>query len=103
TDIYSLGGTMYRVLTGEFPFDGNSPMGIMSKHLTDDLVSPSERAPDRHIPPELDRIIMRAMARNRDERYPSAGEMRHDLEALMGGLTSGERRGRTFGSQSDSP
>jgi serine/threonine protein kinase len=102
TDIYSLGGTLYRVLTGEFPFDGNSPMGIMSKHLTDDLVPPSERAPDRHIPPEIDRIILRAMARNRDHRYSSAGEMRHDLEAFIGGLTSGERHGRPFESQSDS-
>jgi serine/threonine protein kinase len=92
TDIYSLGGTMYRVLTGQFPFDGNSPMGIMSKHLTDELVPPSERAPDRHIPPELDRIVLRAMARNRDDRYANAGEMRHELEALLGGLTSGDRR-----------
>jgi hypothetical protein len=65
----------------------------MSKHLTDDVVPPSRRAPDRDIPPELDRIILRAMARNRDHRYGSAGEMRHELEALLG-LASGERRGR---------
>jgi serine/threonine protein kinase len=104
TDIYSLGGTMYRVLTGEFPFDGNSPMGIMSKHLTDDLVPPSERAPDCHLPPELDRIVLRAMARNRDQRYSSAGEMRHDLEALLG-LASGERartRSPLFGAKTQS-
>jgi serine/threonine-protein kinase len=90
TDIYSLGGTLYRVVTGQFPFDGNSPMGIMSKHLTDELVPPSERAPEQQIPPELDRIILRAMARNRDQRYGSAGEMRHDLEALLG-IASGDR------------
>jgi serine/threonine protein kinase len=90
TDIYSLGGTLYRFVTGEFPFEGNSPMGIMSKHLTDELVPPSERAPDLHIPPEVDRIILRAMARDRDQRYPTAGDMRHDLEAVLG-VPSGER------------
>ena len=104
TDIYSLGGTLYRVVTGQFPFDGNSPMGIMSKHLTDEVVPPSQRAPEQQIPPELDRIILRAMARNRDHRYGSAGEMRHDLEALLG-IASGDRarsRSPTFGTQVDS-
>jgi serine/threonine-protein kinase len=90
TDIYSLGATLYRVLTGCFPFEGNSPMGIMSKHLTDRLVPPSERAPTVRLTNEIDRVVMRAMARKRDDRYASAAELRHDLEALLG-IASGER------------
>jgi eukaryotic-like serine/threonine-protein kinase len=90
TDIYSLGATLYRVLTGCFPHEGTSPMGIMSKHLTDRLVPPSERAPTVPLSAEVDRVVMRAMARKRDERYASAAEMRHDLEAIMG-VSSGER------------
>jgi eukaryotic-like serine/threonine-protein kinase len=90
TDIYSLGATLYRVLTGCFPFEGNSPMGIMSKHLTDRLLPPSERAPNLRLSPEIDRVVMRAMARKRDDRYASAAEMRHDLDGILG-VASAER------------
>jgi serine/threonine protein kinase len=90
TDLYSLGATLYRVVTGEFVFDGNSPMGIMSKHLTDELVPPSRRVPALRLPVELDRIIVKALARNRDQRYASAADMRRDLEPLAG-VSSGER------------
>jgi serine/threonine protein kinase len=90
TDIYSLGATIYRVLTGAFPFEGNSPMGIMTKHLSDKLIPPSERLPGRGLTPEVDRVVMKAMARSRDNRHPTAGALRQDLEALLG-LSSGDR------------
>jgi hypothetical protein len=90
TDLYSLGATLYRVITGAFPYEGNSPMGIMSKHLTERLIPPSERAPSLGLTAEVDRVVMRAMARKRDERYSSAAEMRQALQGVLG-ITSGER------------
>ncbi len=84
SDIYSLGATLYRVVTGCHAFEGSTPVGILTKHLTDDLVPPSRRAPDRNLPPEIDRIVLRAMARQREDRYTSAVEMRDDLQAALG-------------------
>jgi hypothetical protein len=65
-------------------------MGIMSKHLTDRLIPPSERAPVLGRGAELDRVVMHAMSRKREDRYPSAADMRHELEGLNG-VASGER------------
>ena len=79
-DIYSLGATLYRVLTGEPPFDAPSPMSVLSKHLTDDVVPPRDRAPTRALPPDADRIVLRAMAKSADDRYASAAEVQQDLE-----------------------
>ena len=71
-DIYSLGATLYRVLTGEPPFDAPSPMSVLSKHLTDDVIPPRSRAPSRALPADADRIVLRAMAKSADDRYASA-------------------------------
>jgi len=82
-DIYSLGATLYRVLTGEPPFDAPSPMSVLSKHLTDDVVPPRSRAPGRSLPPDADRIVLRAMAKSVEDRYASAAEVQHDLEHAL--------------------
>jgi serine/threonine-protein kinase len=89
-DIYSLGATLYRVLTGEPPFDAPSPMSVLSKHLTDDVVPPRDRAPTRALPPDADRIVLRAMAKSADDRYASAAEVQQDLERALASSGSGE-------------
>jgi eukaryotic-like serine/threonine-protein kinase len=82
-DLYSLGATLYRVLTGEPPFDAPSPMSVLSKHLTDDVVPPRSRAPGRSLPAEADRIVLRAMAKAVEDRYASAAEVQQDLERAL--------------------
>ena len=82
-DLYSLGATLYRVLTGEAPFDAPSPMSVLSKHLTDDVVPPRSRAPRLALPIEADRIVLRAMAKSVDDRYASAAEVQQDLERAL--------------------
>ena len=83
-DLYSLGATLYRVLTGEPPFEAPSPMSVLAKHLTDDVVPP--RRLMTSLPVEADRIVLKAMRKAREDRYASAAEMAADLEAV---LTSG--------------
>jgi serine/threonine-protein kinase len=83
-DVYSLGATLYRVLTGAPPFNAPSPMGVLSKHVTDPVVPPRQRAPERALPADADRIVLRAMAKNLEERYDSAAAIQADLERALG-------------------
>jgi eukaryotic-like serine/threonine-protein kinase len=82
-DVYSLGATFYRVLTGAPPFQAPSPVGVLSKHVTDPVVPPRARAPERGLPREADEIVLRAMAKNLSERYASAGALQQDLERVL--------------------
>jgi serine/threonine protein kinase len=82
-DVYGLGATLYRVLTGEPPFEAPSPMSVLSKHLTDDVVPPRDRFPAGALPPEADAIVLRAMAKSLADRYASAAEVQADLERAL--------------------
>jgi hypothetical protein len=83
TDLYSLGATLYGLLTGRPPHAGGSPFEVMSRHLTDDPVPPSRRAPWQAIPTSIDRVVLRAMARDRHQRYQTATAMRVELQAAL--------------------
>jgi eukaryotic-like serine/threonine-protein kinase len=86
-DVYSLGATLYRVLTGAPPFQAPSPVGVLSKHITDPVVPPRMRAPERGLPPEADEIVLRAMQKSVEARYASAAAFQHDLERVLAGGT----------------
>jgi eukaryotic-like serine/threonine-protein kinase len=77
SDIYSVGIVLYEMLTGTVPFTGETPLEIAMKHLSATPLPPSEK---RHeVPPEIDAIVLRALAKDPTARYQSAEEMDADL------------------------
>lgn len=82
-DIYSLGATMYHMVTGRPPFEGDTPSAVMHKHLKEPLVPPDHI--NMALSAGLGEIIETAMAKNRDERYASTEDMLEDLQAVKRG------------------
>ena len=85
SDVYSLGCVLYEMLTGEPPFVGDSPVAVAYQHVREDPVPPSER--HSGISPELDAVVLKALAKNPDNRYQTAAEMRADLVKVHSGET----------------
>ncbi len=85
-DIYSFGALLYRLLTGENAFNAKTPVGVLTKHLTEEIEPPSVKFPALEIPRELDRIIARCMAKAPSDRYANIRELLEDIEQLYTGL-----------------
>ncbi|HEY0226153.1 MAG TPA: Stk1 family PASTA domain-containing Ser/Thr kinase [Mycobacterium sp.] len=83
SDVYSLGCVLYEVLTGEPPFTGDSPVAVAYQHVREDPIPPSRR--HAGISPDLDAVVLKALAKNPDNRYQTAGEMRADLVRVHNG------------------
>jgi serine/threonine protein kinase len=82
SDIYSLGVTLFRMVTGQLPFASESPQGFLLKHASEPPRQPSSVLPDAGIPAELDRVILKALAKRRADRHGTMAELIAELEAV---------------------
>lgn len=83
SDVYSLGCVLYEILTGEPPFVGDSPVAVAYQHVREAPVPPSERRDG--LSPDLDAVVLKALAKNPENRYQTAAEMRADLVRVHNG------------------
>jgi eukaryotic-like serine/threonine-protein kinase len=80
SDLYSTGIVLFELLTGDLPFNGETPVEIAMKHLSQVPPSPSSIRPE--VPRDLDLVVLRALAKEPADRYRSAKEMDRDLELV---------------------
>ena len=88
TDFYAFGVTLYQLLTKQLPFRATEPLKLIHSHLAKQPVPPVEINP--HIPPALNNLVLKLMAKNVEARYQSAGGIKSDLERCLVELEQGQ-------------
>jgi serine/threonine-protein kinase len=85
TDIFLLAATFYHILTLEAPYTGENLKDVLQKAGQRNLIHPQKRSPERHIPDELCRIVMKASALKKEDRYDSVQELIQDIDGVIAG------------------
>ncbi|MHC5018967.1 MAG: protein kinase domain-containing protein [Planctomycetota bacterium] len=81
TDIYSLGASLYALLTGKRPYDSDTALGMAMKHVSDPV--PDAIAAGHDVPPDLNEVVKRCMAKEPADRYATGGELAHALDQFL--------------------
>lgn len=81
SDIYSLGITLFEMLTGRVPFNGETTVAIAIKHIQEPMISPKEFVPE--IPTSVEQIVLKCCQKSPDRRYQSMGELIEDLKQCL--------------------
>jgi beta-lactam-binding protein with PASTA domain/tRNA A-37 threonylcarbamoyl transferase component Bud32 len=85
SDVYSAGCLLYELLASRPPFQGESPVAVAYQHVRENPAPPSSLNPD--VTPDMDAIVMKALAKNPDNRYQTAAEMRGDVQRALQGTS----------------
>ncbi|HEY0602577.1 MAG TPA: serine/threonine-protein kinase [Herpetosiphonaceae bacterium] len=96
-DLYSVGVVLYELLTGRAPFEASTPAAMLNLHIH--AAPPSPRRLNQDLPAEVETVLLRALAKDPNDRYQSAGEMAQDLERVAAHL----ERQRTLVALLDAP
>jgi serine/threonine protein kinase/tetratricopeptide (TPR) repeat protein len=89
SDIYSLGTIMYEMVTGRVPFEGDTALSIAMRHKGEEPKDPREF--NIQLSADINRVILKCLEKDKDERYQSAGEVRSELEHIEKGIPTTER------------
>ena len=82
SDLYAVGVILYQLTSGMLPFDSDSAVGFATKHLTEVPLPPSKRRPDAKISTAMERLIVKSLAKNPDDRPQTAEQFRAELQAI---------------------
>jgi eukaryotic-like serine/threonine-protein kinase len=94
-DVYALGVIMYEATTGRVPFIGNNYLSVISQVLNEDAKPPREIRPE--LSEEFEALVLRAMSKDRSERYASAADLLNDITALLDDPTRSTERAKITG------
>jgi len=100
-DVYALGVIMYEAMTGRVPFIGNNYLSVISQVLNEEPRPPREVRPE--LSEELEAVVLRAMSKDRAERYASATDLLNDVTALLEDPTRSTERAKITGPRKKSP
>jgi len=93
SDLYSFGIVMYEMLAGRAPFQATNPHGYILKHVTEKPLPIHDLNPAVKVPPQVESVIMKSLEKSRDNRYATAADFEHALEAIRNTVPPDQKYG----------